>query len=321
MLRLLGILLALLVAIGIGLFAVFGKAAFEPACRQGDPAAIAASGAGVEQFKATDGVCLQRYSWSAEAAAPRAVVVIVHGIRDHAQRYAVLAKSLRAAGYEAYAADLRGHGLSGGARQVFGSLDQLVSDVDATVEAAKAKHPGLPVFIYGHSLGGLITATYVRAHGPKVAGAVLSGPALKLRADVSATTQSIVQFVGAYLPALPLQPSDDTVYVRTAEAKKELAADPLIVHSNLPALSAKAGLDGIASIQARMGEISVPLFIMHGGADPATNVDGSRDLAARAASADKTLKIYDGVAHDLMHEPERDQIIADVLAWLNAHVK
>jgi alpha-beta hydrolase superfamily lysophospholipase len=111
---------------------------------------------------------------------------------------------------------------------------------------------------------------------------------------------------------------DDSEFVREPAAKADLASDPLIDHANLPARSAAAGLDAIADVQRRMEQVKVPLFIMHGTGDKATNPEGSRELYARAGSADKTLKLYDGMFHDLLHEPERDRIIHDVTAWISA---
>ena len=268
---------------------------------------------------AADGTKLQAYAWQ-PGGATRASLVIVHGLRDHASRYGALASALAAQGIAVYAQDHRGHGRSGGNRQAFDSIAQLVGDVHLAVQEAQRRNPGQPVFLYGHSLGGLVATHYSLEHPGALRGLVLTGPALKLDPSVNGVQQSLVRFLGAILPNLPAQPIDDTQFVREASARAELAADPLIVHANLPARSAVAGLDGIEAIQKRMGEVSVPLLILHGTADKGTNIQGSRELHARAASADKTFKPLEGVYHDVMHEPERDAIIADVVGWVTARI-
>jgi lysophospholipase len=270
--------------------------------------------------QASDGTCLQAYEWKPASGQVMGSVVIVHGIRDHASRYAALAEALTARGLVVYAQDMRGHGDSGGDRQRFDSLPQLVEDTDLAVEQARKLNPGVPVFVYGHSLGGLISTHYALAHGDKLRGLVLSGPALKLFPSVSDGQKGAARFFSAILPGLPAQSVDDTEFVREEAAKKELAADPLVWHDNLPARSAAAALDGIDDVQKRMGDLKVPVLILHGSADKATNPEGSRELSTRAASTDKTLKIYDGVFHDLMHEPEHNQITGDVVGWITARL-
>jgi len=270
------------------------------------------------QAQASDATCLQAYEWKPQANSVRGVVVIIHGVRDHASRYDALAQALGKQGLAVYAQDHRGHGNSGGDRQRFDSIGQLVDDVDVAVSEAKRRHPGVPVFLYGHSMGGLVATQYALAHGESLRGVVLSGAALKLQPNVTGGEKAAAHFFGGLIPGLPAQHLDDTEFVREPAAKAELAADPLIDHGNLPARSAAAALDAIDDTQRRMEQVKVPLLILHGTADKATNVDGSRDLYARAGSTDKTLKLYDGVFHDLMHEPERDRIIQDVTAWITA---
>jgi lysophospholipase len=113
---------------------------------------------------------------------------------------------------------------------------------------------------------------------------------------------------------------DDSEFVREPAARKELAEDPLIDHANLPARSAAAMLSAIEDLDTRMEDVKVPLLILHGQADKATNVEGSQALAARAGSSDKTLRLSEGVYHDLLHEPERDAIISEVTSWMTARL-
>lgn len=268
--------------------------------------------------KSSDDTCLQAYEWKPRSGPVRGALVIAHGLRDHATRYGALAEALGAQGFAIYAQDMRGHGRSGGDRQRFDSIAQLVEDLDLAVTEAKKRNPGVPVFLYGHSLGGLVSTEYVLAHGDNLKGFILSGPALKLQPSVSGGEKAAARFFSSVLPGLPAQALDDSEFVRDPAAKAELASDPLVDHANLPARSAAAALDAIEDVQRRMEQVTVPFLVMHGSADKATNPEGSRELYARAHSTDKTLKIYDGLYHDLMHEPEHDRIIGEVTAWILA---
>jgi len=116
---------------------------------------------------ATDGTCLRGFVWKPTSAQVRGVVVITHGIRDYAMRYDTFARKLNAQGYAVYAQDLRGHAHSGGARQRFDSMKQLVADGDLAFSAARSQYPTAPVFALGHSLGGLVTTEYALAHGER----------------------------------------------------------------------------------------------------------------------------------------------------------
>ncbi|MBL8953444.1 MAG: lysophospholipase [Myxococcaceae bacterium] len=274
---------------------------------------------GPNQLTAADGVCLQTYALAPEPQ-PRASVVVVHGLRDHAVRYQPLADALKAKNMAVYAVDLHGHGRSGGARQRFESIEQLVEDVRQVVKVAKTEHPGVPVFLYGHSLGGLITTTYGLEHPEDLAGFILSAPGIKLKPDVTSGQVSAARFFGAVLPGLPAQPLGPVEdFTSNPEERVNMTRDPLIVLADLPARSTRAAIDGIEAVQARAEEVKLPMLVMHGDADLITNIDGSRELVKRAASTDKTLVLWEGQHHDLMHEPKHDEVIAKAVEWVEAH--
>jgi acylglycerol lipase len=270
---------------------------------------------------AKDGTPLQAYEWKPKARTAKGAVVIVHGIRDHALRYAILADSLAGQGFAVYAQDMRGHARSGGSRQRFESIRQLVEDIDVEVSEVQSRNPGLPVFMYGHSLGGLVTAHYALTYPEKTKGIVLSGPALKLLPGIGGFKKGLARIFSFLIPSLPAQYVDDSQFVRELKAKAGMQTDSLIDHSNLPARSAAAALSAIDEIQKRMEEIRTPFLALHGKADKATNIEGSQELYRRGQSPDKTLKLYEHMFHDLMHEPERDVVISDVIAWLNMRTK
>lgn len=265
---------------------------------------------------APDRTCLQEVRWTPDGE-PKGVVVVVHGIRDHAMRYDGLAAALVGDGFVVASHDMRGHGASGGRRQRFDSIDQLVDDVDLVVDEVRADHPSLPVFVYGHSLGGLVGTRYALQHEDELAGLVLSAAALKLPVEVTGGQIFAARLFGAILPNLPAQPIDDTKFVSTPAANAVFMNDPLVAHDKLPARSARATLNGIRDIEGRYAEVGLPILVMHGSHDEVTDIAGSRGLVAEARSADKTLQIWDDQWHDLLHEPGADEVIARVVAWLD----
>jgi acylglycerol lipase len=268
---------------------------------------------------AGDGTCLRGFVWKPTSAQVRGVVVITHGIRDYAMRYDAFARKLNAQGYAVYAQDLRGHAHSGGPRQRFDSMSQLVADTDLAVAAARTQYPTAPLFAFGHSLGGLVTTEYALAHGDKLSGVVLTGAALMRPASVGNVAAGAAKAVGTVAPGLKLVKVDDSEFSRDPEVMKRLADDPLVDHGKLPAASAAASIRGMAEVRRRMGELTMPLLVMYGLDDKVNPTAGSDALFAGVKSTDKALKTYPNVYHDMLHEPERDQIASDIITWLNAH--
>lgn len=269
----------------------------------------------------TDKMCLRSFAWQPAQGAVRGVVVITHGIRDYALRYQRFADQLTKQGFAVLAQDLRGHAHSGGDRQRFDSMARMVEDTDMVVNEAKLRHPNLPVYVYGHSLGGLITTEYALDHADKLNGVILSGAALMRPHSVSAFSATIARLVASVAPSLKVVQVDDSEFSKDKGVMAALATDPLVSRDKLQAATAAATLNGIADVEQRMGQLKLPLLVMYGTADSVNPIEGSQALIKTAASTDKTLKAYPGVYHDMLNEPERDQIAADVIAWLLARTK
>lgn len=267
---------------------------------------------------AADGLCLRAFAWKPGTLPVRGVVVITHGIRDYALRYGAFAKQLNAQGYAVYAQDLRGHAHSGGQRQRFDSMAQLVADTDLVVDAAKRAYPDAPLFAFGHSLGGLVTTQYALAHSAKLKGVVLSGAALQRPKSVGDFAAGAAKVVAAVGPGLNIVKVDDSEFSRDPVVMAQLNTDPLVTRDKLPAATAAASIKGMAEVQSRAAELRVPFLVMYGLDDKVNPTDGSDTLLQAIGSSDKSLKTYPKVYHDMLHEPERDQIAADVIAWLNA---
>jgi acylglycerol lipase len=271
------------------------------------------------RVQAADGNCLQGYAWApADAAAPRAVLVVVHGLGDHARRYATLAQTLNAEGVAVLAQDHRGHAGSGGARQRIDSIGQVAGDVELALAEAARRWPGVPLFLHGHSMGGLAVAHVAAQTAQPLAGVVVSSAALQRPASAGAVQVAVVRTLSALAPELPLEALDPAKVVRQPAAQAALAADPLLAHQKLPARTVAALLGGIDTVQPLMSQVKQPLLVLHGSADSITEPEGNHTLAARAASSEKSLHLYDGALHDLLHEPEAAAVTQQILGFVSA---
>ncbi len=268
-----------------------------------------------------DGNCLQAYAWVPGTGPVTGALVVAHGLHDHARRYEPLAIALNGAGVAVYSYDQRGHGVSGGASQRIDSISQAASDMEYALREAQLRHPGVPMFIYGHSMGGLIAAHVAAAPPLPLRGAVISSAALKLPATFSAVQLRVVAALSALAPGLGLQALDDATFVRDEAARATLAADQLVSRDKVPARTVAAIVAGVGDIQKRMDSITVPLLILHGTDDQVTEPEGSRELAVRAQSTDKVLRVYDGMLHDLLNEPVGGAVTKEIVAFVSSRLK
>lgn len=292
------------------------------AARDVDPGPAArVSGVPVEQghalFEGKGGIQLYQQWWRPVGTPPKAVVVVIHGLKDHSSRYGELAGRLVAHGFAVHAMDLRGHARSEGARVDVGSFDDYVEDLTAFIQRVKAREPGKPVFLFGHSMGGAVVALYTLAHPEQLAGLITHGAALKL--DVGGVKATSIKFLSAIDPHGGFFQLDLNDFSRDPEVVRAAKEDPFIYQPPAPVHTATELLAATHRIQQHMEEFTLPLLILHGSEDKLTAHEGSEELYLRAKSTDKTLKIYPGLYHDLVHEPEKEQVFNDILRWLDAH--
>ncbi len=273
----------------------------------------------VGTFPGKDGVELFVQSWRPEGPV-RGVLVVAHGLKDHGGRYAELGEALAKDGFAVTALDHRGHGRSHGDREWVEAWQDYVVDFSAAVERAKARDPGVPVFVLGHSMGGAIATSYVLQAHPKPAGLLLSAPALAAGPDVGAGTSAAISLFGTVTPSLGVLNLPPEKFSRDPATLAADEKDPFITQGRGPARTANELLDAIERNETRFWDLDLPILVLHGSADEVTDPDGSRKLVKQASSTDKTLKLYDGLFHDLLHEPEKAQVIEDVRAWLVAHL-
>jgi acylglycerol lipase len=257
--------------------------------------------------------------WQAWVPAdPRAVVVIAHGAGEHSSRYAHVATRLVDAGYAVYALDHRGHGRSQGRRAVVDRMSNVVADLHTFVDLAASRHPGRPVFLLGHSMGGAIALAFAPGHQQDLAGMALSGPVAVLEA-ASPALRLAAKVLSALTPNLGVFGVDPSFVSRDPEVVRAYREDPLVFHGKLPARTVAELAGAVEGFPSSVPSIRLPLLLMHGTADKLAPPAGSTMVHERAGSADKTLKLYEGLYHEILNEPEQETVISDLLGWLNDH--
>jgi len=259
---------------------------------------------------------LYAQSWR-PATEPRAVVIVVHGLKDHSSRYAELAQKLVDKGIAVHAMDLRGHGRSAGSRAYITHFDDYLDDLGRFLDDVHQIEGDKPVILLGHSMGGAIVTLYTITRKPALAGLVLSAPAL--HADVAGPKKLGTRVIAGISPRAAVFQLDIEKFSRDPAVVKACEDDPLVYQPGAPVRTAKELLGAIDEIESREEEIEVPLLVMHGSADEITDPNGSKALAEKARSRDKKLVVYPNLVHDLLHEPEKAKVMDDVVAWIDAH--
>jgi alpha-beta hydrolase superfamily lysophospholipase len=261
-----------------------------------------------------------RIHWQAwlPDAEPRAVVVIAHGAGEHAGRYGHVAYRLVAEGYATYAIEHRGHGHSEGARAVIDRISNAVADLDSLIVLAAAEHPGAPVFLLGHSMGGTIAVSYAIRHQARLSGLILSGPLAALEA-APAPMRLISKILSAIAPGTGLIEIDPSLVSRDPDVVAAYVADPLVYHGKLPVRTVAELAAAIGSFPQAAQAITVPTLIMYGTADRLCPPRGSVMLGEAIGAADKTLTPYEGLYHEILNEPEQTKVLDEISQWLGVH--
>ncbi|HEY8090266.1 MAG TPA: lysophospholipase [Polyangiaceae bacterium] len=252
--------------------------------------------------------------WWRPCFGSRGAVTIVHGLKDHSARYGVFAERLVARGFAVHAFDLRGHGRSGGARAWVDAFGDYVDDLDAVISCVRMRERRSPLFVFGHGLGGAIAALWSIETRRRIDGLVLS--AASLQASDQPAEARATRVLAALAPRARILQLDLRRASRDRGTVEDALRDALVHQAPAPARTAKELLDAMELIDLRADELTAPLLALHGSADVLNPSAGSKRLVARASSEDKQVYVYDGLAHDLLHEPERARVVRDVAEWL-----
>jgi acylglycerol lipase len=264
-----------------------------------------------------DGTNLRTLHWPADGD-PVAVALVVHGLGEHGGRYDNVGEALTGAGIDTHSYDHRGHGGSGGRRNHVERWAQLHDDLQEQILRLRAGHPGLPLVLYGHSLGGLICSGYVLSGDdrPLPDLLVLSAPALQ--DDLPSWKRSIVRALTGVLPKLRVSNSlPEDGLSRDPEVRVKADADPLSSSASTVRLGAEAfdEQDRVNGVLATLDSMPVPTYVFHGSADPIVPLHAS---AVFEGKGNTTRHVHEGLRHECHHEPEHEHVLAEVVAWLDS---
>ncbi|WP_457651808.1 alpha/beta hydrolase [Rhodocaloribacter sp.] len=272
-------------------------------------------------FRTKDGLTLFTRTWRPPAE-PRAVVALVHGYAEHSGRYGSLAADLVAEGHAVLGYDHRGFGRSEGRRAFIARFDDLLDDLDRFLDEVRQAYPDTPLFLFGHSMGGAVTALYALERRPeryRVGGAILSSPLFAT--NEAPLLQKIASVLGRIFPTMPTIPLDLEALSRDPSALEDIRKDPLFYHGRILARTGAEMIGATKRVRAQASHFSLPFLLFHGLADRLTDPEGSRRFFREAASGDKTLHLYEGLYHLTFCEPEKERVRGDVKAWLDTHVE
>lgn len=258
-------------------------------------------------------------SWLPESDA-RASVLLVHGLGEHSSRYTHVARHLTRRGFAVFTVDHYGHGKSDGRMGFVERFSIYLDGVDALREKVLAELPSVPMFLLGHSMGGLIAATYLLDNPDVFRGCVLSGPALKTDQAPPALLVVLVKLLSALAPTLPMIQLDASGVSRDPKVVEAYVSDPLVFHGKLSARLITELTATMDKTLSRAAEIRTPILIMHGQDDKLTSPAGSQAMFDNISVEDKTLKLYPGLYHEIFNEPEQEAIMADMSDWMEQHL-
>jgi len=264
-----------------------------------------------------DGTGINLHHWPATGA-PRAVMVLQHGFNAHGGHMAWPAARFGAAGYACYAVDLRGRGKSDGERFFVDDFDEYLADLQLAFDRARADHPDLPVFLIGHSAGGVVATSYALKHQAQLAGLICHSFAFRVPAP--RLVLNLLQWIGGVLPRLGVLKLKNADFSRDPAHVAMMDADPLIANETQPAKTVGEMWKADKTLEVSFGRLTLPVLIIHGTSDHATLPAGSRFFHDHAGSSDKTLKLYDGHYHDLLADTGKEGVMADILAWTDARI-
>jgi len=268
-------------------------------------------------FTGIGGLNIFTRNWKPEGAA-RAVVVISHGFNSHSGQYLWAGEQFANAGFAAYAIDHRGRGKSDGERFYVDKFTDFTGDLATFIDAAKAENPGLPVYLLGHSAGGVIACGYTIENPTALAGLICESFAFKLPVpDLVLAALKGVAYLAPHLHVFGLNNKD---FSRDQAVVDSMNADPLIKGESQPAETAAEMIRADQMLEKCFDRITIPVLIMHGTEDKATRPDGSQFFYDHAGSADKTLKLYEGHYHDLLNDIDKEIVMGDIINWVNARI-
>ncbi len=251
---------------------------------------------------------------------PKALLIVVHGLAEHSGRYMNVVNRFVPSGYAVYGIDHIGHGKSDGKRVYVKRFQDYINTLRIYIETIQDWQPGIPLFMIGHSMGGLIGAAYLLEHQHKLSGAVFSGPGIKVPDSISASVILAGKMLSLVFPKTGILQLDANGVSKDPSVVAAYVNDPLVYTGKITARLGAEMLKTMQDVTEKANKISLPITIVQGGNDLLVDPNGAQLLYDLVSSADKTIKIYDGLYHEVFNEPEREQVLNDVQKWLEARL-
>ena len=271
-------------------------------------------------WKSRDGLDIFAQVWEPSVITPKAVVCLVHGLGEHSSRYAHVAEAFGKEGFILFSYDLRGHGRSGGVRGHISSIEDFMQDIDVMFEQARLRYPNLPLFLYGHSLGGIQVLHYGLLRKPNVKGVIATSSGLHTALENQPAKIMAAKVLGALMPKVTLPSGLDAAAIsRNQDVVNTYNNDPL-VHDKISLGFGKVMIGVKKWTLKHAGEFSLPLLLLHGKADAIAFPSSSTEFAAPLK--DKcTLMLWEGGYHELHNVPEQAEVFKAMTLWMDARLR
>ncbi len=271
-------------------------------------------------WKARDGLDIFAQSWEPTIVQPKAVVCLVHGLGEHTSRYAHVAEAFGKEGFVLFGADLRGHGRSGGARGHISSAEDFMQDIDVLLEQARVRYTGLPIILYGHSLGGILVLHYGLLRKPKVRGVIATSSGLHTALEKQQVKIIMAKILGSLAPNTVLASGLDSKSLSRDEKVVQAYVNDPLVHDKISLGFGKIMLGVTGWTLAHAKEFSLPLLLLHGKADmiafPSSSVEFAASLKEKC-----TLVLWDDAYHELHNEAEKNEVFKTMTIWMDARLR
>jgi alpha-beta hydrolase superfamily lysophospholipase len=266
-------------------------------------------------FKGVRNLDIYYKGWAPEGEV-KAVLMIVHGVGEHIGRYTNVVDHYVPLGFAIYGVDHIGHGKSGGEREMVERFEDYIEPLVTFREKIAGWYPGKPIFIYGHSMGGLITTLYLLDHQADFKGAILSAAAAKVPDNITPLTVTLGKILASITPRVGMIQLDTNYLSHDKTVVETYNSDPLVFHGKMPVRLSAEMLRAMTRVANEMQKITLPVFILQGSEDKLVDPSAAQMLYDGVGSPDKTLKIYAGLFHEVHNEPEREVMFKDLETWL-----
>ena len=251
---------------------------------------------------------------------PKAILLVIHGLAEHSGRYMNVVNFLVPSGYAVYGIDHIGHGKSHGKRVYVKRFQDYTKTLKNYFDMIREWQPEKPIFLIGHSMGGLISAAYLLEHQDELSGAVLSGPGIKVPDNISQAIIFVGKMLSIITPKAGLIQMDAEGVSRDPAVVDAYVNDPLVYTGKITARLGAELLKAMQYVTDQAPKIRLPIMIVQGSDDKLVDPSGAQLLYDLVSSKDKTIKIYNGFYHEVFNEPEHEQVLNDVKTWIEAHL-